>query len=116
MASGLIIPEQVTGGPIVLTRRESANRAIALLNSFQQMIVSPVGAGKFRIADNRATLDLSDFYNETLDALGGHEDRIQVLESLVNQITAALANATITCNADGTITLTFPGIDPQAQT
>lgn len=114
--SGLKLDRQVKGGPLVLTKREAANRVIDLVNALRQLTVSPSGAGTFHMGEDDATLDLSEFFQGTKVRLDGLEDRVAAAESLINTITAALANATIACNPSGGITLTFPAIDPQSLT
>lgn len=114
--SGLKIDKQVKGGPLVLTRREHANQAIDLLNALQSLRVSPAATGAFTIAEDLATLDLSQLVKSVTTQNSALSDRISAVESSVNKIFAALANATISCNSDGTISLTFPGIEIQPLT
>lgn len=114
--SGLKIDKQVKGGPLVLTKRESANQVISLMNALQSLKVSPSGTGTFTIGEDLATLDLSQLLTGIRTREDALADRIAALESTVNTITAAMANATIACNGDGTMTLTFPSIQAQPLT
>lgn len=114
--SGLKIDKQVKGGQLVLTRTEHANRAIDLLNALQTLRVSPAGAGVFTIAEDFATLDLSQLLKGAQTQYDALAVRMSAVESAVNLITAAMANATIVCNPDSTITLTFPSIAAQPLT
>ena len=110
------IPQQVKGGPLILTRRPHANQAISILNALGAMRVSPAGTGEFVITDTDATLDLSPLSRTMNTRLEALEQAHSALASMQNVITAALANATITCNANGTITITLPHIVQQLMT
>jgi len=95
---------------LVFLGTANANKAIALLNALLAFRVTPSGAGSASVADNEMTLDLGDFYSGTKARLDSLEQNLSQVQSDITTLYAALHGATIMCNANGTITITFPGI------
>jgi hypothetical protein len=74
-----------------------AQKVLDFLNGLSKATVTPNGAGTFIISDTGTILDLSGLMNQLVN-----------LQAQINLVQRGLQNATITCNADGTITFT-PG-------
>ena len=116
MPSSIRMQRQAKGRAPTLLSAAQANMLIDLFNALQEIEVRPAGAGTAVMSGDKMTIDLSTSLGSLDARLTALEHNIDPHSSLLNTITAALANATIVCNANGTITLTFPGISMQSLT
>ena len=113
MASSLLMQRQKKGQTPTLLSAAEANRLIDFYNAWRQAEVRPAGAGTVTIGEQNVIIDLSQSIGDLQARMTALEQQNNVYLSLITTITAALANATIVCNPDGTISLTFPGIAKQ---
>ena len=96
------------------------NGVLNAINAFKAMNFSPQGYGKIVIGEREVTIDMSGLATvitqlqtaiTALQSSGGSGTAsLGPVITAVNAIIAALNAATVTCNLDGTITLTIPNI------
>lgn len=111
-----ILQYRIKGQPPTFLETDEANALVDAVNALNNAVVVPEGAGTLQVSNGGLTLDISQLINDLQSRLAAVEQQQNAYNTLLNQITAAMANATIACNSDGTITLTFPGIATQPLT
>ena len=108
------------GDTPTLLDTDTVNKLYFFLNAIEDLTTSPVGMAKLNIGDKNAVLDLGPLIQLLTNGLNAQLQSIAAAgmistvdvtaRSTVNGIIAALNAATITCNPDGTATLTIPNI------
>ena len=107
---------QVKGAAPTLISATEANKLIQFFNAFQAVEITPAGTGTVLFGEDKIIFDFSGTNADLAAKLQTIQGQVDALTSLLSIVTAALANATIVCNSNGTISLTFPGIAPQPLT
>jgi len=111
--SGIRMNRQAKGAAPTLISATQANILIDFYNAMQAATVSPMGSGSFVFASDKIILDLSQLIASLQAQIQTLQGEVDAVTSQLSATTYAIANATIVCNPDSTITITFPGIDPQ---
>ena len=111
--SGVKMNRQVKGAAPTLISATQANLLIDFFNAFQSATISPAGFGVIHYAGDQVVFDLGPLVENLQTQLDQMKSDNDSLRSQLSVVTYALANATIVCNANGTITITFPGIVAQ---